>query len=148
MTKLEQSFKKLYKEYKPGDPLSKDQYIIKFEDTRDSLAAPMAFMKKLNKDKSIGVAFTNWGLTRFSKDNYDPNIYVFIESFRSGWEFVGYRVGESQSWVTVKHPLGFKIEIYLSNFMQLMKTNNIYNGALDGSFKWELNKLIKDDEIN
>lgn len=47
------------------------------------------------------------------------------------------------AWATIWHPMGFKVEIYLSDFLRIIQKNDIHKGELIGAFKWQENKLIK-----
>ena len=102
----------------------------------------LGFMTKLNKDGSIPKAFNNW------KPNYREPVkesYLMKEFFRDGWRVDKYRTGKSQDWIKVKHPLGFIVEIYMSNFFEIMECTVIDNMELIGKFRWENKKLIKED---
>jgi len=43
----------------------------------------------------------------------------------------------------VIHPLGFTLEIYLKQFLEIVQENDILKGEIVGEFKWENNMLIK-----
>jgi len=109
--------------------LKEDEYLLKINHD-------FGFLTKLNKDDSIPKAFTGWG-------NSTDDVYIFTESFNSGWKIKSYRTGKSQNWVVLTHPAGFNLEIYMKSFFSLIKNNDIINGELIGEFKWSEKTLIK-----
>lgn len=48
----------------------------------------------------------------------------------------------SQNWASLIHPNGYTIEIYLSQFLEIVQGFTIKKGVIIGEFKWEDNKLI------
>ena len=84
--------------------LKENEYLLK---VRSDNNTDTGFMTKYNKNGSIPVAFSQWGR--------DLPTQLHVEEFNRGWKFISYRIGVSQSWATVMHPLGFTLEIYLSN---------------------------------
>jgi hypothetical protein len=124
------------------DELLEDEYLLKVYTHKCSNGDyDLGFMTKFNKNGSIPVAFDNW---KPDYRNVIKDAYIITEEFRSGWKVVDYRAGKSQDWVVVKHPLGFRIEIYMKNFFRLMEVCTITNGVIDGSFMWFENTLIKE----
>ena len=101
----------------------------------------LGFMARLNQNGTIPKAFDNW---QPDYRNTIQEVYIFEETFRSGWKVAKYRTGKSQDWVVMEHPLGFRVEIYMINFFELMECTNILNMELEGKFKWEDKKLIKE----
>ena len=117
-----------------GDPLKEDEYLLKVDDTT-------GFITKLNKNGTIPVAFKDWRNYYNHKANLDT--YLHKENFSPNWHIVSCRFGESQNWAIMMHPIGFTLEIYINNFMELIKHTTIINGELQGEFKWENKKLLK-----
>lgn len=102
------------------------------------------FMSKLTMKNALHKSFEEWGIYKYSREPQVPlPIYVIEETYRSGWELISWRIGQSQEWATVLHPFGFTVEIYLTDFLNIVKNNVIVNGKIEGEFKWEGNKLIK-----
>jgi hypothetical protein len=75
----------------------------------------MGFLTKLNKDGTTPVAFKNWKDGYYSTCALETKIVEEIP--REGWEIVDWRSGKSQTWIVVKHPNDFKLEIRMDNFM-------------------------------
>lgn len=130
-----------------GIMLEENQFLLK---TRQRENETIGFLTKLNKDGSIPVAFWDWpnlfGQIEKAKDDFT----IYTEVNRRGWRVVGFRFGESQNWVKVKHPDGFILEIYANkrylpeggkSFMQILETDTIVNGELENSYRWEDNLL-------
>jgi hypothetical protein len=101
------------------------------------------FLTKLTQKGKLPKAFLEWGGTRYGESGNDLPIYVFQESYRTGWKLLSWRFGQSQNWARVRHPEGFVQEIYLSNFLDVVKESNIDQGVITEAYKWEDNKLIK-----
>jgi hypothetical protein len=131
----------IIKEYINGDKLEENQYLLKIRPVLPFRKCQLetGFLVKFNKDGSVPAAFKSWGdvPTRILP------IFIFEEDFRSGWEIVDYRSGSSQNWAIMKHPEGFTLEIKLSEFFDILKTNKVNNGVLEGEFKWFNTSLIK-----
>jgi hypothetical protein len=104
------------------------------------------FLSKLTKKGELPVKFLGWGVSHWSlpQKAHELPIYVFKEYPRTGWKLIGWRFGQSQNWATVRHPEGFMIEIYLDNFLDVVKESTIDQGVILGKYKWENNKLIKE----
>ena len=60
-----------------------------------------------------------------------------------GWKVYDYRPGQSQQWAELVHPKGFRVEIYLENFFEILKTSILIDGVIQGEWRWEGHKLIK-----
>ena len=125
--------------YESGYELKDNEYLLKIRSEGEADAT--GFLSKLTKKGVIPVAFKDWG----DAYNYKANlpIYVIQETFRSGWKLKKWRFGMSQNWASVIHPLGFSVEIYLSQFLDIVLNNTIVNGDIIGEFKWVDNELIK-----
>lgn len=95
------------------------------------------FLTKLTKKGEYPKNFINWAPT--------AKIEKHTETFRTGWQIIDFRIGESQQWAILKHPFGFYLEIYLSDFLTHMNSDSIINGKLLGYYKWSDRKLIKQD---
>jgi len=125
--------------YQEGRKLKENEYLLKVRNHQDDV--PTGFMTKFNKDGSMPVAFKDWGKSYY--DTQETTTYFFEEKYLSGWKIYSYRIGKSQSWATMEHPLGFTVEIYLEDFWDIITTHNIDNCEIDGVFKWEGKKLIE-----
>lgn len=123
-------------QYTEGCKLRDADYLLKVYENA-SMNRTIGFMTKYNKDGSIPKAFKDW------KNISD--IYIISEVFNTRWKYLGYRIGKSQQWAIMQHPFGFELEIYLSNLNNLIQTSVIYNGVLDGAFKWHDKILIRDE---
>lgn len=99
------------------------------------------FLTKLTQKGKVPVKFEDWGKTY--TDRTPLPTYVWQESFRSGWKLKSWRIGQSQEWAVVKSPEGFTLEIYLTNFLEIVLNESVDQGVIVGEFKWESNKLIK-----
>lgn len=135
------------KEYIKGYKLEEDEYLLKIRE-KDKVG----FLTKLTQKGEIPKAFADWEFHahygRLPEAEKFP-IYVFKEEFRKGWKLNKWRFGMSQNWASVIHPEGFSVEIYLSQFLDIVKTSTVVNGEIQGRFKWCENKLIKEElELN
>ena len=129
------------KAYVDGYELKDDEYMLKVRKNDK-----VGFLVKYNKDGSIPKAFRQW------TDRYDYSkrecvecdlqITVHTEVFKSGWKIESWRFGKSQNWAKVIHPNGFKIEVYLSQLLEVIKNGDVVKGELQGEYKWEDHKLI------
>jgi hypothetical protein len=129
-----------YPLYVPGQKLEEGEYLLKLMNVNNEYN--VGFLTLFNKNGSIPVNFTNWGNGYRAK--IDLPIYVFKEEFNSGWKLESWRIGESQSWARLFHPEGFLVEIHLQNFLETVKTGDLIKGELQGKYKWEYSKLIKE----
>lgn len=136
------------RKYEEGYVLKDNEYLLKIRKS-ETEAPDTGFMTRMNKDGSMPVAFSGWGISRWSSEEGDLQIYIIEETFRSGWKICGWRFGKSRNWTIMTHPLGFTVEIHLNyygehTFLNLIKENTIINGEIQGSFKWEPHKLIQE----
>ena len=127
--------------YQEGTKLGENQYLLKIRPA-DKYTSETGFFAKFNKDGSIPKAFKEWGVSRYQPTDPLPT-YIFEETFRKGWKLEKWRFGMSQNWATITHPEGFTLEIYLADFLSIVKNNTIKKGEIVGEFKWEAHKLIK-----
>ena len=131
------------KKYTEGYELKENEYLLKIRKGRecyDMVEPDTGFMTKLNKDGSIPAAFKKWG---HWGDKPELPTLVIEETFRSGWKLDDWRFGMSLNWASLIHPEGFTVEVYLSEFLDIVKENTIVNGEIKGKFKWEYSKLVK-----
>jgi hypothetical protein len=94
------------------------------------------FLTKLTQKGKVPVKFEDWGKTYTNRTPLPT--FVWQESFRAGWKL--------KSWRIIKSPEGFTLEIYLTNFLEIVLNESLDQGVIVGKFKWENNKLIKNDE--
>ena len=111
------------------EKLEDNEYLLKIRQSD-----MFGFITKYNKNGTIPTAFEKWSGYGY----VNIPIQLHIEEFRSGWKFISYRIGESQSWATVEHPFGFKLEIYLSNLLDIVQKNTLVKGEIVGKYKWEI----------
>jgi len=109
------------KEYKEGDPLSDDEYLLK-------LNGRTGFLSKHTKPGAIPTSLSNWCST-------DLPIYVIEETFREGWKIRSSRHGKSQSWIVLLHPCDFTVEIKVSDMVSILKTAHMDRGELFSKWK-------------
>lgn len=103
------------------------------------------FFSKLTQKGAIPKPFAEWGGTRHGESGKDLPVYVFQETYRTGWKLLSWRFGQSQNWAVMRHPEGFTLEIYLNNFLDVVKETAMDQGVIAGAYKWENNKLIRSD---
>lgn len=128
------------KEYIKGYKLEEDEYLLKIRE-KDKVG----FLTKLTQKGEIPKAFADWEFHTYYGQSTEPfPVYIFKEEFREGWKLDKWRFGMSQNWARVIHPEGFSVEIYLSDFLDIVKTSTVVNGEILGKFKWRENKLIRD----
>lgn len=129
-------------EWDGSSPLKDDEYLLKINvDNYQEPGFPVGFLTKLTQQNKLPLNFVKW--PEFYGRETELPIYVFKEIFSSNWRIMGTHIGKSQEWVRMKHPYGFILEIYLSNLIELMKTETFINGELIGQFKWQDHKLVK-----
>lgn len=109
-----------YQEYVPGTALGEDEYLLK--------VSGKGFMTKLTKKGQVPTSLQNWRPTL--------KTYVIEETFREGWQVVGERRGMSQSWVELRHPHGFVLEITVEELVEIMEITDIRKGTIQGKWKW------------
>jgi hypothetical protein len=51
-----------------------------------------------------------------------------------------YRIGKSQQWVKLQHPIGFILEIHMDNFFSDV-VPYLDDGAIMGEYKWIGNRI-------
>lgn len=120
--------------YDPVTQLDEDEYILKID------KRGVGFLTKLTQKGEIPKAFLKFG------EGYSTNklpIYLHKEEFTAGWSYVHARYGESRSWIRLRHPEGFIVEIYAAEFDKMINNIHINHGVLDGEFKWTYGKLIQ-----
>jgi len=123
--------------------LQENEWLLKVR--QDSIKNPMAFLAKPLKNKTVGSSFAGW-------DGQFKGVHT--ETFRPGWKFGHFRIGQSQQWVALIAPEGWMVEIYLGRgwrdspigkltFTDILETVNIVGSELQGEFKWNGNFLCK-----
>ena len=143
----------IVREYTLGETLAENEFLLKLRDDSyrpwdketnkygEYVHFKTGFLTKLTKKGEIPKAFESWGATSYGGPK--PPIYVWEEDYRSGWKLKSWRIGKSQEWAKVQHPHGFQVEIYLSNFLEIVLDATMDQGVLVGEYKWESNTLIK-----
>ena len=145
--------------------LKKDEYLVHLRitklrsNTKDEFKIDniVAFYTVLS-GKKIPKSWLQWR-SEYSINDFNGvrqfaeyKTFIWKEEFREGFKIAGYRKGKSQTWVKIKTPEGWEVEISLSNFLDLLNKNKITvdNGKLVGKYKIKvLNakgeiKLVKD----
>lgn len=128
--------------YIPGQILNENEYLLKVRPRNKYSICDTGFFSKLTQKNVIPKPFDDWNYN----EHYDKTklpIYVYTEEFKSGWKLFSWRFGKSQNWAIIIHPEGFTLEIYLNQFLDVIKDCTIINGEIIGEFKWEENRLIK-----
>ena len=126
--------------------LKENEYLLKIRPSQESYPnPPTGFLAKYTQKGELQKSFDDWGVNIYpGRPIPDPlPIALHTEVFKSGWKLFGWRFGKSQNWAEMVHPDGFILEIYLTNFLDIVQENVITFGVLEGEFKWEKNKLIK-----
>jgi hypothetical protein len=129
--------------------LKENEYLLKVRPASEgSTNPPTGFLAKYTQKGELQKSFDEWGIYYYW--NYPHGvkpealpITLHVEDFKSGWKLFGWRYGKSQNWAEMIHPNGFILEIYLTNFLDIVKETVVINGELGGEYKWERNKLIK-----
>lgn len=136
--------------YEPGNLLAKNQFLLAVLENgfKKSISQNFkqignqyidkGFLTKLTQKNTVPVSFSNW--ITWGRTQSLP-IYVFEEELRSGWELAGIRIGQSQQWAVMKHPMDFTVEIYLDNLEEIILNHTMVNGVIQGEFRWEGHKL-------
>ena len=124
-----------------GQKLKDTEWLLKVRKDK------MGFLSKLTQKGKLHVAFDEWHNGGWHPQPGDEiPVVVINEKFKSGWELNSgsrydmYRLGKSQSWVKVKHPMGFILEIHLENFFNIV-VPYLSEGKMVGEYKWVGNKL-------
>ena len=140
---------KTLREYPEGYQLKGDEHLLKLKEGREWIGKGLDFedvivgyLTRFNQNGTIPKNFIDWN-RNYSRDSSENKVYIFEETYREGWRIRGYRTGMSQSWVKVLSPEGFIVEIYLSQFLELIRTTSLQSGLIIGEFKWEKNELIQ-----
>lgn len=123
------------KEFKEGYILQENEYLAKFSDINASQPC-YGFLSKYTLKGEIPKNFLSWR-------NFSREIFIHQEVFKCGWKFLRARFGESQNWAVLVHPDNFLIEVYMENFIELLKTTTMVNCELIGNFMWKDKKLVK-----
>lgn len=118
-----------------GQKLGEDDYLLKINNHK------VGFLAKLTQKGQLPKAFDEWTTNYLQKTKLP--VYFHSEDYAYGWELVQWRFGQSQNWAVMKHPKGFMVEIYLQQFLELLKNDTLHKGVLQGEYKWRANKLIK-----
>lgn len=145
-----------YELYTPDRILGEDEYILKIREYGVSDETPWGFLTKLTQKNQIPKAFESWGdVHKFGDYSTGMRplisttklpVYVFKETFRSGWKLLGWRFGESQNWASLIHPEGFIVEVKLNKLLETFKVSVLIKGELQGEYKWTYGELIKKDD--
>lgn len=134
--------KRLYEE---GYKLKENEFLLKIESAgRSRSGVRTGFLTKMTQAGRMPTSFANWGNNSYSNVSKEPMpIYVVEETYRTGWKLLDSRIGQSQQWIVMRHPDKYTVEIYLDDFVELVKSNQLINGELIGEFKWENHTLKK-----
>ena len=125
-----------------GQKIKDDQWLLKVRDDK------MGFLSKLTQKGELHKSFKEWSNARYGRATPEEELSIMVinEPFRKGWtlnkgnRYDMYRLGKSQSWVKVKHPMGFILEIHLQNFFEIV-IPYLSHGEMVGEYKWIGNKL-------
>jgi hypothetical protein len=139
------------KPYEEGYKLQDGEYLLKIRPADGFKEIATGFLTKYTQKGEIPKSFDEWGTLydgykmNFKKDSIVSKlpIYIYKEEFCSGWKLYNWRFGMSQNWAEMIHPGGFVVEIYLQQFLEILKDNVLTHNELIGRFKWEDKKLIK-----
>ena len=134
-----------YKAYTEGYVLEEDEYLLKIRLSNVGQITDTGFLSKFTQKGQFPKAFDEWGTNYYQREKLPT--YIFKETFKSGWKLLSWRFGQSQNWARVIHPEGFTLEIYLQQFLEIMQNNTVINGEIQGEFKWQDNKLVKNEEL-
>lgn len=124
--------------YEEGYKLAENEYLLK-------VRGETGFMTKFNKNGSMPVAFDTWEQNKWNPNVKNPKLPIYIvgEIPREGWKIVNWRFGMSQNWATMMHPLGYTVEIYLQDLLEIINNSTVINGELMGEYMWKDHKLVK-----
>jgi hypothetical protein len=132
--------------YTEGYKLQENEYLLKIRLSGTKSIPDAGFLTKLTQKGALPKSFIEWGNTwdyLKSIRTPMPEIQIHTEHFRQGWKLFGWRFGKSQNWASIITPEGWTIEVYLSHFLEIIKTHTVVNGELQGEFRWEDNRLIQ-----
>jgi hypothetical protein len=137
------------------DKLADNEYMLKvYTSPYSDRTPPTGFLSKYTLKGEIPKPFNDWctvwpsyhhgkhGDYKASDIKRLP-ITIHVEEFRTGWKIIDFRSGKSQEWAVLLHPLGFTIEVYMNDFIDLIPEIDILKGELQGEFKWQDKRLIK-----
>ena len=116
-----------------GSELKEGEWLLKVREDG------VGFMTKLTKQGKVPVVFKDF-CDRGYPYGVEIPTKIIEETYSDGWSIVGFRAGKSQSWVKVKHPEGFILEIYASDYFDNV-INNCKGALVDNKCKWIGNKL-------
>lgn len=138
--KIFEYFKTNMEKFVEGRVLEENEYLLKIRPDGGTRwrTYNTGFLTKLNKNGTIPVNFAKWNFVSNKLD-----IFVVTETYRTGWKIVGARFGESQNWAILLHPDNYTVEIYMNSLIDLINTNTIINGEIQGEFKWKEKNLEK-----
>ena len=97
--------------------LAEDEWFF----NKDSLN--IGCMMKFNKDGSLPKTVKNW--------SYEgAPIYLMEEYYRDGWSIGKIVTKTSSTWLMLKHPLGFLVEVNPYGLGTILDNANIENGII------------------
>lgn len=130
-----------------GQILNENQWLLKVRNNDN-----VGFLTKLTQKNELPKAFAEWSVIDIVKDEgliswnrqKIEDIFIVDEDFSDGWTISiskdSYRIGKSQQWVKLIHPLGFILEITMDNFFtDVLSYINL--GKLTGKYKWVGNSV-------
>jgi len=138
--------------YEEGYKLKDNEYLLKVRPNGNQAMWPgTGFLTKFNKDGSMPVAFKEFGRNIYLVHNPTNSIVdtsalpiqIVEEVPRRGWKLFAWRIGQSQEWATLIHPDGYTVEVYLKNFLEIIKDNVVNHGEIMAEFRWQDRKLVK-----
>jgi len=141
--------------YEEGYKLKDNELLLKIEKKQSVyqngtyVKCDVGFLTKLTKVGRLPSAFASWG-NPYSCNTKNPvkplPIYVVEETHKKGWKLLGWRFGQSQNWATLLHPDGYTVEIYLQQFLEIIKHKTLVNGEIMGEFLWDDHRLLAKDK--
>lgn len=130
------------RKFKEGYVLQENEYLAKFSDITHMDQFCIGFLSKYTLKGEIPKTFLSW--RNYMNDSGPKEIFIHTEEFKSGWKFLRVRFGESQNWAVLVHPKNFLLEVYMNDFIELLKTTTMINCELQGNFKWKDKRLVKE----
>jgi len=137
--------------YEEGYKLKDNELLLKIK-KRESVyqngtyvKCDVGFLTKFTKAGRMPSAFASWGNNVYKNEAPLP-IYVVEETHKKGWKLLGWRFGQSQNWATLIHPEGYTVEIYLNQFLEIIKHKTLVNGEIMGEFLWDDHRLMAKDK--
>jgi len=118
--------------------LAENEYVLKIDERYNG---KIGFLTKLNKGNKLPPKlFLDWGGTRWEKVELET--WIVEQNLCKGWQVADdYRRGESQDWIVVIHPDGYKLEITTCNFMELLQGISVIKGKITQALRWDNGKL-------